>query len=122
RGRPITRIVARGNGAGRRTRRAGRRPLLSWRARLPGGASVSVPVLLPTGVRDETFGGVTYHVEGELVPVLQVELAGMPIYFEHHVLLWKDPRVEIGVKSLKGAFKRALAGIPIFMTEAKGPG
>jgi len=83
---------------------------------------VSVPVLLPTGVRDETFGGVTYHVEGELVPVLQVELAGMPIYFEHHVLLWKDPRVEIGVKSLKGAFKRALAGIPIFMTEAKGPG
>lgn len=83
---------------------------------------MAVPVLLPTGVRDETFGGVTYHIEGELVPVLQLEISTMPIYFEHHILLWKDPVVDIGIKSLQGAFKRALAGMPIFMTEATGEG
>jgi uncharacterized protein (AIM24 family) len=83
---------------------------------------MAVPVLMPTSVRDEAYGGVTYHLEGELVPVLHIELAQMPVYFEHHILLWKEPRVEIVLKSLKGAFKRVLAGMPVFMTEAKGPG
>ncbi len=83
---------------------------------------MAVPVLLPTNLRDEVFGGVRYHIEGELVPVLQIELGQMPIYFEHHILLWKDPAVEIGVKSLAGTFKRALAGMPIFMTETRGAG
>ena len=36
------------------------------------------------------------------------------VYFEHHILLWKDPSVEISIKSMKGAFKRMLAGMPIF--------
>ena len=81
-----------------------------------------VPVLMPTAARDETFGGVTYHIEGELVPALHVELSSMPVYFEHHILLWKDPQVEIKLHPLKGAFKRMLAGIPVFMTEAHGPG
>ncbi len=81
-----------------------------------------VPVLMPTAARDETFGGVTYHIEGELVPALHIELSSMPVYFEHHILLWKDPAVEIKLHPLKGAFKRMLAGIPVFMTEAHGPG
>jgi uncharacterized protein (AIM24 family) len=83
---------------------------------------MAIPALHPTTVRDEKFGGVTYHLEGELVPVLHVELQQMPLYFEHHVLLWKHPEVEISVKSLGGAFSRMLAGLPIFMTEAAGPG
>jgi uncharacterized protein (AIM24 family) len=82
----------------------------------------AVPVLLPTAARNESFGGITYRIEGELVPVLHIELGGVPVYFEHHILLWKDPRVEISVKTLAGAFKRVLAGMPIFMTEARGPG
>ncbi len=83
---------------------------------------MAVPILVPTSVRDETFGGVRYHIEGELVPVLQVELAQMPIYFEHHILLWKDPTVEIGQKTLGSSFKRMLAGMPVFMTETRGTG
>lgn len=83
---------------------------------------MAVPVLMATGVRDEAFAGVKYHVEGELVPVLHLELAEVPVYFEHHILLWKHPTVNIGIKAMKGAFKRALAGMPIFMTEARGPG
>ena len=83
---------------------------------------MAVPVQLPVAKRDESFGGVVYHIEGELVPVLHIELAGVPVYFEHHVLLWKDPVVNVGIKSLAGAFKRILAGMPVFMTEARGPG
>ncbi len=81
-----------------------------------------VPIQVPTVKHDEAFGGVIYHIEGELVPVLHLELSTVPVYFEHHTLLWKDPRVEIEVKLLKGAYKRVLSGMPIFMTEAKGPG
>lgn len=83
---------------------------------------MAVPVQMPTAARDETYGGVTYHIEGELVPVLHVELASMPVYFEHHVLLWKDPAVNIGIKSLKGAFRRMISGMPVFMTQATGQG
>lgn len=83
---------------------------------------MAVPVLIPTVARDEEFAGVRYHIEGELVPVLHVELFQMPIYFEHHILLWKDPTVDIGIKPLAGAFKRMLAGMPVFMTETRGMG
>ena len=81
-----------------------------------------VPVLLPTSALNESCGGVTYHIEGELVPSLHVELAATPIYFEHFILLWKEPNVNIGIKAMAGGFKRVLAGMPIFMTEARGPG
>ncbi len=83
---------------------------------------MAVPTVLPTEARGETFGGVTYHIDGELVPVLQLELGNVPAYFEHHVLLWKDPRVEITLKPLKGAMKRVLSGMPVFITQAQGPG
>lgn len=83
---------------------------------------MAVPILLPTAARDESFGGVTYHIQGELVPALSIELSAMPVYFEHHVLLWKDPQVQIGVKAIQGAFKRMVAGMPVFLTEARGPG
>ncbi|MCL5256891.1 MAG: AIM24 family protein [Chloroflexi bacterium] len=83
---------------------------------------MAVPVQLPTGIRDENFGGITYHIEGELVPVLQVELGSVPVYFEHHILLWKDPVVQVDIKPLKGAFKRVISGMPVFLTKAAGPG
>src|SRR5438105_15693739 len=87
-----------------------------------GESIMAVPVLLPTNLTDETYAGVTYHIQGELVPVLHVELSQMPVYFEHHILLWKDPSVQVGLKSLEGAFNRVLAGIGILMTEATRPG
>jgi uncharacterized protein (AIM24 family) len=83
---------------------------------------MAVPVLAPTSVRDETFAGMTYHIQGDLVPVLQIELGHLSVYFEHHILLWKDPHVQIGLKPLKGAFKRIVAGMPVIMTETRGPG
>jgi uncharacterized protein (AIM24 family) len=81
-----------------------------------------VPVLLPTAARDESYGGVTYHIQGELVPALSIELSAMPVYFEHHVLLWKDPQIQISIKAIRGSFKRMVAGMPVFLTVATGPG
>lgn len=83
---------------------------------------MTVPVLKPTNVQNENFAGVTYHIQGELVPVLHIELGNMPVFFEHHVLLWKEPDVDIGMKAVSGVFKRAIAGLPILMTIAEGPG
>lgn len=83
---------------------------------------MAVPTLLATSALNETFGGVTYHIEGELVPALHVELSNTGVYFEHHILLWKDPAVEVMIHPLKGAFKRMLAGMPFLLTGARGPG
>jgi uncharacterized protein (AIM24 family) len=81
------------------------------------------PTLLPTNIPDGAAPGVKYQVSGELVPMLHVRLDGTtPVFFEHHVVLWKDPELDIVMHPLKGAFKRMVAGMPIFMTEAKGPG
>ncbi len=81
------------------------------------------PALLATNIQNEQFAGFTYHLEGELVPSLTVELGpDQSIYFEHHVLLWKHPAIRIGVRPMKGALKRMIAGIQIFVTEASGQG
>jgi hypothetical protein len=56
------------------------------------------PVLLPTSAQNETFANLTYHLDGELVPVLTVEISpGHSVYFEHHIMLWKNPTVNIGI-------------------------
>jgi hypothetical protein len=45
---------------------------------------------------------VAVRIEGELGPVIDVTLGGREnVYFEHHVLLWKEPQVSIGLKPLK---------------------
>ena len=83
----------------------------------------SRPVLMPTAAHDETFAGYTYHIEGELVPALTIEIKPeQSVYFEHHILLWKHPSVIIGLKTMKGALKRAIAGMQVFVTEASGSG
>jgi uncharacterized protein (AIM24 family) len=81
------------------------------------------PVLAAAAAQAETFGGITYHLDGELVPALTVELSpGSSVYFEHHILLWKHPSIAISIKAMKGAMKRMMAGIQIFVTEATGQG
>jgi uncharacterized protein (AIM24 family) len=69
------------------------------------------------------FGDSFCQIEGKYVPVADVKLAGSDsVYFTHHVLLWKDPQVNITTMSLAGAWKRVFAGMPLIMTEAHGPG
>ena len=49
------------------------------------------------------IGDATISIEGELVPVVDVMLGNqLAVYFEHHILLWKHPGVQIASKQLKG--------------------
>jgi len=77
-------------------------------------------------IRDMTeiqFGRSTCQVEGEIVPVAEISLGqGDSVYFEHHVLLWKDDRTPMTVMPLQGGMKRALAGMPFIVSLAHGPG
>lgn len=81
------------------------------------------PQLLPTSITDGRAPGLQYRIQGELVPVLHLWLDGStPVFFEHHVVLWKSPEMQIGMHAIHGAFKRMVAGMQVFLTEARGPG
>ncbi len=83
---------------------------------------MAVPQLRRTVSGEERFAGVTYHIEGELVPVLRISLDETPVFFEHHILLWKSPSTRVGAKAVRGLIKRAIGGLPILLTSATGPG
>jgi len=82
------------------------------------------PVAEPDNPKDVMqVGDTTIRVEGELVPVADVELGPRTgVYFEHHILLWKSPQVRLGFMGLKNAGKRMFAGLQIFISTAQGPG
>jgi len=77
-------------------------------------------------IRDMTeihFSSSTCQVEGEIVPVAEINLSPADaIFFEHHVMLWKDESVPLTLMALSGGFKRAFAGMPFLISVATGPG
>ncbi len=77
-------------------------------------------------IRDMTeiqFSSSTCQVEGEIVPVAEINLGpGDSVFFEHHVMLWKDEGVRLTVLQLAGGLKRAFAGMPFVISVATGPG
>src|ERR1700730_8530114 len=83
---------------------------------------MQLPEPIQSTIHDESFAGVTYHVRGELVPELQVEISDRAVMFEHHVLLWKQTELNIELKKLPGAIKRKIAGLEFFVTRTKGSG
>ena len=76
-------------------------------------------------LRDMTqlrFDQSTCQVEGEIVPVVEINLAPSDaVYFEHHCMLWKTETVPVTVMKLQGP-KRSLLGMPHIVTIASGPG
>src|SRR3984893_17633710 len=77
-------------------------------------------------IRDMTeiqFNASTCQVEGDVVPVAEINLGqGSSIFFEHHVMLWKDERVPVGLLPMSGGIARALSGMPFLISVANGPG
>ena len=77
-------------------------------------------------LRDMTeirFGASSCQIEGEVVPVAEIALGqGDAIFFEHHVMLWKEERVPLATLPMQGGMKRALAGMPFIVSVASGPG
>ena len=69
------------------------------------------------------FGNSSCQVEGEIVPVAEITLGpGDSVFFEHHVLLWKEDMVPMSVMPLSGGAKRLFAGMPFIVSIAQGPG
>jgi uncharacterized protein (AIM24 family) len=72
---------------------------------------------------DGHVGGVHYKVQGELTPVLLMTLdEGASVYYEHHVVLSKEPSLKLQRLPLKGTWKRLIGGLPLVMISAFGPG
>ena len=84
----------------------------------------TAPQILPTQISEGTAPGLRYRLEGELVPVLHMALDGqVPIYFEHHVLLWKYPNMQIGLHPMKkGLKRRVFGGMPLLLLQAESSG
>jgi uncharacterized protein (AIM24 family) len=77
-------------------------------------------------LRDMTefkFSASTAQVEGQLVPVAEITLAPQDaVFFEHHLLLWKDESVPLSSLKTAGGMKRTIGGMPHIVTVANGPG
>jgi uncharacterized protein (AIM24 family) len=77
-------------------------------------------------LRDMTefrFSNSVCQVEGELVPVAELTLAqGDAVFFEHHVLLWKDEQTPMAAMPTSGGMKRVFGGMPFVLSMAYGPG
>jgi uncharacterized protein (AIM24 family) len=77
-------------------------------------------------LRDMTefqFSNSTCQVEGEVVPVAEIALAqGDAVFFEHHVMLWKEPQVPMMAMNTGGGMKRTVGGMPHILSIAQGPG
>jgi uncharacterized protein (AIM24 family) len=68
-------------------------------------------------------GRSSVQIEGTMVPVADFTLAqGDGVYFPHHELLWKEPGVAVTQRGMKWAWKRIMAGLPVHMLDAVGPG
>jgi uncharacterized protein (AIM24 family) len=69
------------------------------------------------------FGQSHCQIAGTTVPVAEFSLAPQDmLYFSHHVLLWTDPATRLTTMSMRGGWKRMMAGMPLVMVEAHGPG
>ncbi len=69
------------------------------------------------------FGRSYCQIEGAYVPVADFNLSAEDgVYFTHHLLLWKDVGVAISPMAMRGGWSRLFAGLPLIMTEARGPG
>jgi uncharacterized protein (AIM24 family) len=63
------------------------------------------------------------QITGSYVPVAEMNLAaGDQVYFCHHVLLWADPATQLTARPVAKGWDRRLAGMPLVMLEATGPG
>ncbi len=69
------------------------------------------------------LGQSSCQIAGRLVPAAEFTLAaGDTVYFPHSSLLWREPTVTVEAMSLRRAWTRMRAGMPLVMLRAQGPG
>jgi len=69
------------------------------------------------------LGRSSAQIEGTYVPVADFGLHPDDwVFFSHHVLLWAEPSVVMRALPMAGGWNRKLAGLPLVMMRASGPG
>ncbi|HXW45083.1 MAG TPA: AIM24 family protein [Streptosporangiaceae bacterium] len=69
------------------------------------------------------FNRSTCQIAGKYVPVAEMNLDPQDsVYFSHHVLLHADPNIKLDMMRMPGGWNRMLAGMPLIMMTAQGPG
>jgi uncharacterized protein (AIM24 family) len=69
------------------------------------------------------FNRSTCQISGKYVPVAEMNLhQDDEVYFSHHVLLHTDTNVQLNMMKMQGGWNRMLAGMPLIMMTARGPG
>jgi uncharacterized protein (AIM24 family) len=69
------------------------------------------------------FNRSSCQISGLYVPVAEMNLHPDDwVYFSHHVLLHTDPGVQLDAMKMKGGWNRVMAGMPLIMMTARGPG
>jgi uncharacterized protein (AIM24 family) len=69
------------------------------------------------------FSRSTCQIIGKYVPVAEMSLHEDDwVYFSHHNLLHTDPQVRLETMRMAGGWNRMLAGMPLIMMTARGPG
>jgi uncharacterized protein (AIM24 family) len=65
---------------------------------------------------------VQFKISGPSVPVLEIQIDQMQVYFEHHVVLWRSAGLDIKLLPAAGGYNRLIAGMPIYITQTEGRG
>jgi uncharacterized protein (AIM24 family) len=69
------------------------------------------------------FNRSTCQISGAFVPAAEMKLDAEDwVYFSHHALLHADMQVRLEAIKMAGGWNRRLAGIPLIMMKAQGPG
>jgi uncharacterized protein (AIM24 family) len=69
------------------------------------------------------FNRSTCQISGTYVPAAEMKLDAEDwVYFSHHSLLHADMQVRLEAIKMAGGWNRRLAGIPLIMMKAQGPG
>ena len=91
------------------------------RARTSGAGWVEQPP-----IRDLTrlhFSHSSCQISGAYVPVAELALdAADSVYFTHHALLHAEPSVDLDLMRMPSGWQRSLAGLPVYIMTARGPG
>lgn len=64
-----------------------------------------------------------FQIHGSTVPVVEMTLGqGEGAIFLHHVLIWRDDQSQLARINPQGGWNRMLGGLPLYLTQATGPG
>ncbi len=64
-----------------------------------------------------------FRVRGTIAPVVEWEMDGSyTLFFEHFVLMYRDPKVSVTAAVPRGAVKRAIGKMPVVLAKASGHG